>query len=67
MDGCCCCVSDLNPLMEGDEKSDDGEELLGGRSGKPTSDKETYVHTEVKPLPSRHFIRIAQLTRVFLT
>ena len=46
--------------MEGDEKSDDGEELLGGRSGKPTSDQETYVHTEVKSLPSVHFIRIPQ-------
>ena len=40
--------------MEGDEKGDDGEELLGGKSGKPTSAKETYVHTEVKNLPSSH-------------
>ncbi|KAI0242130.1 Receptor expression-enhancing protein 2 [Lamellibrachia satsuma] len=37
---------DLNPLMEGDEKGDEVEELQGGKSGKPTSSGKSYVHTE---------------------
>ena len=42
-------VSDLNPLLEGDEKGDDEmEELHGGKSGKPASKGKPYVHTEVR-------------------
>ena len=41
-------VSDLNPLLEGDEKGDEMEELHGGQSGKPASKGKAYVHTEVR-------------------